>query len=148
MTFQEGPVDLEAMQRAQKAAPAAPNLVLPRPTQSGSVLLVSRERFEAPSQWVTVMNTSPVQTHIVLDRFMNGHELKPGERREVEMLVDEIEAFRKLGAPNRGMYTPMGKQYPIPLPPHPLRFIDIPAPPSARRDDGGGGDNSPSVRNL
>jgi hypothetical protein len=46
-----------------------------------------------------------VQTHIVIDRFMNGHELRPGERKEVEMLVDEIAAFRELGRPNRGVYT-------------------------------------------
>jgi hypothetical protein len=147
MAFREGPVDLEALQRAQKAAPAAPNLVIPRPTQAGAVLMVTRERLEAPSQRVTVLNTSPNQNHIVMDRHMRGHELRPGERKEVEMLVDEIEAFRKLGAPHRGMYTPMGKQYPIPLPQHPLRFIDLPAPPSARQDDGGGGDNLPSVGN-
>jgi hypothetical protein len=45
------------------------------------VLLVSRERLEAPSQRVTVLNTSPVQTHIIIDRFMHGHELRPGERK-------------------------------------------------------------------
>jgi hypothetical protein len=86
MTFHEGPVDLEAMQRAQKAAPAAPNLVIPRPAQAGSVLFVSRERLEAPSQRVTVMNISPIQTHIVIDRHMHGHELRPGEKKEIEML--------------------------------------------------------------
>jgi hypothetical protein len=31
MSFQEGPVDLEAMQRAPKAAPPAANLMIPRP---------------------------------------------------------------------------------------------------------------------
>ena len=127
MTFHEGPVDLEAMQRAQKAAPPAANLVIPRPTQSG-VILVSRERLAATSQRVVVMNTSPVQTHIVIDRFMNGHELRPGEKKEVEMLVDEIAAFRELGRPNRGVY-PSGPLAGQPLPPHPLRFVDLPDPP-------------------
>jgi hypothetical protein len=75
---------------------------------------------------VTVLNTSPVQTHIVIDRFMNGHELRPGEKKEVEMLVDEIEAFRKVGRPNRGVY-PSGPLAGQPLPPHPPRFIDLPA---------------------
>jgi hypothetical protein len=125
MIFREGPVDLEAMQSAQKAAPPAPNLIIPRPTQSGAVILMSRERFEAPSQRVTVMNTSPIQTHVVIDRFMNGHELQPGEKKEIEMLVDEIAALRELGRPNRGVY-PSGPLAGQPLPPHPLRFIDLP----------------------
>jgi hypothetical protein len=56
------------------------------------VIQVTRERLEAPSRRVTVLNTSPIQTHVVIDRFMNGHELRPGERKEVEMLVDEIAA--------------------------------------------------------
>jgi hypothetical protein len=146
MTFHEGPVDLEAMQRAQKAAPPVANLVIPRPTPAAAGILVSRERLEAPSQRVTVMNTSPIQTHIVIDRHMHGHELRPGEKKEIEMLVDEIEAFRALGRPNRGVY-PDGPLAGQPLPPHPLRFIDLPSPPSARQDDGGGGDNPPLVRN-
>jgi hypothetical protein len=126
----EGPVDLEAMQRAKKAAPAAPNLVIPMATQWGAVILVSRERLEAPSQRVTVMNTSSIQTHIVIDRFMHGHELRPGQKKEIEMLVDEIAAFRDLGRPNRGVY-PSGPLTGQPLPPHPLRFVDLPDPPPA-----------------
>jgi hypothetical protein len=129
MTFHEGPVDLDAMQRVEKAAPPSRNLVIPRLTQSGAVILVTRERLEAPSQRVTVLNSSPIQTNIVLDRFMNGHELRPGEKNEVEMLVDEIAAFRELGRPNRGVY-PSGPLAGQPLPPHPLRFVDLPDPPS------------------
>jgi hypothetical protein len=125
MTLHEGPVDIEAMQRAQKAALAAPNLVIPGPTQSGAVILMSPERRQAPSRRVTVMNTSPVQTHVVIDRFMNAHELRPGEKKEVEMLVDEIAAFRELGRPHRGVY-PSGPLAGQPLPPHPLRFVDLP----------------------
>jgi hypothetical protein len=130
MMFREGPVDLEAMLGAQRAAPPAPNLAIPRPLHWGAVVLVSRERLEAPSQRVTVLNTSPVQTHFVIDRHMNGHELRPGKKKEVEMLVDEIAAFRELGRPNRGVYTsgPLTGQ---PLPPHPLRFVDLPDLPSA-----------------
>jgi hypothetical protein len=47
------------------------------------------------------------------------------------MLVDEIAEFRKLGRPNRGVYTsgPLAGQ---PLPPHPLRFVDLPDSPLAR----------------
>jgi hypothetical protein len=93
-----------------------------------------------------VLNTSPVQTHIVIDRFMNGHELQSGQKKEIEMLVNEIAAFRELGRPNRGVY-PSGPLAGQPLPPHPLRFIDLPATPSARQDDGGRGDNPPSAGN-
>jgi hypothetical protein len=41
------------------------------------------------------------------------------------MPVDEIAAFRELGRPNRGVYT-SGPLVGEPLPPHPLRFIDLP----------------------
>jgi hypothetical protein len=74
------------------------------------------------------MNTSPIQTHVLIDRFMNGHELRPGEKKEVEMLVDEIAAFRELGRPNRGVYT-SGPLVGQPLLPHPLRFVDLPDQP-------------------
>jgi hypothetical protein len=65
--------------------------------------------------------------------------LRPGEKKEIDLPVDEIEAFRSLSAPNRGVYR-VGPQAGLPLPPHPLRFIDIPQAPSKRVDDGGGGD--------
>jgi hypothetical protein len=72
----------------------------------------------------------PARTHVVIDRRMNGHELRSGEKKEVDMLVDEIAAFRELGRPNRGFY-PFGPLAGQPLPPHPLRFVDLPDPPSA-----------------
>jgi hypothetical protein len=46
------------------------------------------------------------------------------------MLLDEIAEFRNLGRPNRGAYT-SGPLVGQPLPPHPLRFVDLPDPPSA-----------------
>jgi hypothetical protein len=45
--------------------------------------------------------------------------------RRMRRTVDEIEAFRQLGRPNRGVY-PSGPLAGQPLPPHPLRFIDLP----------------------
>ena len=72
MTFHEGPVDLEAMQGAQKAAPPAPNLVVPQPTHLGVVMLVSRERLEAPWQRVTVLNSSPSVLPVRLPRPDKG----------------------------------------------------------------------------
>jgi ParB-like chromosome segregation protein Spo0J len=71
--------------------------------------------------------------------YQCGHVLRPGGKKEIDLPVDEIEAFRSLSAPNRGVYT-FGPQAGLPLPPLPLRFIDIPQAPSKRVDDGGGGD--------
>jgi hypothetical protein len=104
--------------------------------------LPSSERLKAPHQLVRVQNTSPVQTHIVIDRQQNGHELRPGEIKEVDMLVDDIASLRELARPNRGFYT-HGHLFGRPLPQHPLRFVDLPTPALARVDDGGGGDGHP-----
>jgi hypothetical protein len=87
-----------------------------------------------------VWNSSQGQTHVIIDRHQYAHVLHPGEKKEVDLPVDEIEAFRNLSAPNRGVYL-SGPYAGAPLPPHPLRFIDIPLAPSKRVDDGGGGDS-------
>ena len=46
-------------------------------------------------------NTSENQTHIVIDRFNVGHELRPGEAREMEMLNDEITSFQEQRRPEQ-----------------------------------------------
>jgi hypothetical protein len=102
--------------------------------------LPDKRRLEADHQRVIVWNSSQVQTHIIIDRHQCAQVLHPGEKKEIDLPVDEIEAFRSLSAPNRGVYT-FGPQTGAPLPPHPLRFIDIPQAPSKRVDDGGGGDS-------
>jgi hypothetical protein len=84
-------------------------------------------RRAASHQRVRVRNTSPVQVHIVVDRNLVGHELQPGQVKELDMLVDEIEAFRALRLPGRGFIT-NGPLAGIPKPPHPLVFEDIPEP--------------------
>ena len=61
----------------------------------------SKERLNAPSSRVIVKNTSEVQNHIVIDRFNVGHELRPGEAREMEMLNDEIASFQEQRRPDR-----------------------------------------------
>ena len=61
----------------------------------------SKERLNAPSSRVIVKNTSEVQNHIVIDRFNVGHELRPGEAREMEMLNDEIANFQEQRRPDR-----------------------------------------------
>jgi hypothetical protein len=61
----------------------------------------TKERLEAPSSRVTVQNTSTNQNHIVIDRYNVGHELRPGERREMEMLNAEIASFQEHRRPGR-----------------------------------------------
>jgi len=61
----------------------------------------SPERLAADHSRVMVKNTSPNQNHIVIDRFNVGHELRPGERREMDMLNDEIANFQEHRRPDR-----------------------------------------------
>jgi hypothetical protein len=103
--------------------PHAPAFV-PHPAMAMNV--PSPERLAKSSQRVILHNTSDMQTHIVIDRFNCGQELKPGERREVEMIVDEIENLRFLARTDRGTY-PSGPKAGLPFPAHPVRVIDIPA---------------------
>ena len=51
---------------------------------------------------VTVYNRSEVQTHVVIDRFSQGHTLRPGERKHgVELPNDEIAYFQEQRRPDR-----------------------------------------------
>ena len=82
----------------------------------------SKERLNAPSSRVIVKNTSEVQNHIVIDRFNVGHELRPGEAREMEMLNDEIAYFQEQRRPDR--FYP-GTTTPKPL--HPIIIEGVPS---------------------
>jgi hypothetical protein len=85
------------------------------------------QRLNAPSTRVWVQNTSPNQNHIVIDRFNVGHELRPGERREMEMVNDEIANLMEHRRPGR-MYpeidpqNPQGKMKPL----HPILIEGMP----------------------
>ena len=83
-------------------------------------------RLAAPSTLVIIQNTSEAQIHIVVDRFNVGHELRPGEKRQIEMLNDEIESFREQRKPGR-LYPnidPLRAGMPKPL--HPILIVDVP----------------------
>jgi hypothetical protein len=54
--------------------------------------------------------------------------LLPGQKREVEMAVDELAELRSKGRANRGVYM-SGPKIGQPLPPHPVQIIDIPDEP-------------------
>jgi hypothetical protein len=56
----------------------------------------------APFSRVTVYNSSEVQTHVVIDRFSQGHTLRPGERKhDVELPNDQIAYFQEQRRPDR-----------------------------------------------
>jgi len=79
-------------------------------------------RRAAPFSRVTVYNSSEVQTHVVIDRFSQGHTLRPGERRhDVELPNDEIAYFQEQRRPDR--FFP-GTTTPKPL--HPIIIEDVP----------------------
>ena len=53
-------------------------------------------RRAAPFSRVTIYNSSQVQTHVIIDRFSQGHTLRPGERKhDVELPNDEIAYFQE-----------------------------------------------------
>ena len=59
-------------------------------------------RRAAPFSRVTIYNSSEVQTHVVIDRFSQGHTLRPGERKhDVELPNDEIAYFQEQRRPDR-----------------------------------------------
>ena len=67
-------------------------------------------RRAAPFSRVTIYNSSEVQTHVVIDRFSQGHTLRPRERKhDVELPNDEIAYFQEQRRPDRffpGTTTP------------------------------------------
>jgi hypothetical protein len=146
--MRDGPVDLDSLR--QKVPPQASDMVTPvtivkptpHPAVPQMVMLADDRRLRSDHHTVTVRNTSHNQAHIIVDRHMNCHELRPGESKQVDMLDDEVAAFRELGRPNRGVYS-SGHLAGMPLPAHPLQFPEMPLPESARIDDGGGGDSGP-----
>jgi hypothetical protein len=123
--MQEGPVDLALPSNPDTVIkPELTRPVTPQPVPQ-AMLMASPGRLTASSQLVMVLNTDRVQTHIIVDRFYNGIEIQPGQQKEIDMLVSDIESFQKLARPNRGVYTSghlMGK----PLPQHPIRILNIP----------------------
>jgi len=87
----------------------------------------SKERLDMPHQIVNVKNTSDTevsatgrpkpQVHIVIDRFMVGHELQPGQTlKDVDMLVHDIEYF------NRERSSDRHDIFGYPKPRHPIEI--------------------------
>jgi hypothetical protein len=64
-------------------------------------VIPSRARLDAEHQLAMMHNSDQRQTHIILDRFHQGHELAPGQREELDMLVADIKYFQRMRRPNR-----------------------------------------------
>ena len=80
-------------------------------------------RRAAPFSRVTIYNSSEVQTHVIIDRFSQGHTLRPGERKhDVELPNDEIAYFQEQRRPDR--YFPGTT---TPKPRHPIIIEDVPS---------------------
>jgi hypothetical protein len=77
---------------------------------------------------VTVKNSSDTelahngrvipQVHVVIDRQMQGHELQPGQSKEVDLLVEQIEYFLQQRSPKR-MNPFSGRPHPL----HPIVVV-------------------------
>jgi hypothetical protein len=86
---------------------------------SPAPLTASAERLAESSQHVKVTNTNDAklpQRHLVMDRHLRGHELAPGETKELDMLVRDIEYFDNMRKPGR--LDAKGQ----PLPKHPIKI--------------------------
>ena len=59
----------------------------------------SPDRLKQSHQLVTMRNTDRAQTHIVIDRFLQGHELRPGETKEIDLLAEDIEYYQRRRRP-------------------------------------------------
>jgi hypothetical protein len=85
--------------------PQNPNLVRPPPPDHPFFAPMrpepSWERLQESFSRVMVTNTSLNQMHVVIDRFMVGHELRPGQKVEMEMVNDEIARFQEMRRPDR-----------------------------------------------
>ncbi len=76
--------------------------------------------LDKPSQRVTAFNTSPVQSHVLINRYGHGETLLPGEKREMELTVEYIENLRRQRDPSR--IDELGRLKPL----HPVVLIDVP----------------------
>ena len=86
----------------------------------------TKERLDAKHSRVWVKNTSTMQNHIVIDRYNVGHELRPGERREMDMLLSEIMTFQEHRKPERFFPEIDPNQPGRPKPPHPILIEGVP----------------------
>lgn len=122
MAFEPGPVDIGVQK------PVEPDKNWPARAKP-QFLIVTEAQLQKPHQLVEMRNTDRVQTHIIIDRFMQGHELAPGQLKELDMLVEDINYFRRQRAPNR--LSPDGSRM---LPIHPVEVLGVREAPPANSE--------------
>jgi hypothetical protein len=89
MPLQDAPV-----QDLHVAEPVKPDVNWPA-YRKPQFLQVPKGQLDKEHQLVTMRNTDKEQTHIVIDRFCVGHELQPGQAKEVDLLAEDIEYFQR-----------------------------------------------------
>jgi hypothetical protein len=122
-----------------QAANAMPGLSPPiiRPPGSNYQIVApvaTQERLSKPHQLVVLFNSSEVQSYGIQDRFLQLQMLKPQEKREVAMIVDELATLIHLARTDRGFFT-SGPNRGKPFPPHPLKILGLPPVQSRPIDD-------------
>jgi len=99
--------------------------IIHRPVPVITAPIADQARLARAHQLVTVMNTDERQDHYLKDRYLAHILIRPGQRVEIDMLVDEIAALHNLARTDRGHYL-AGPKAGQPFPPHPLKIIGIP----------------------
>jgi hypothetical protein len=123
MPYEPGPVDIGEVMK-----PVHPDANWPARAKP-QFLIVTPEQLERPHQLVEMRNNDRQQIHIIIDRFLQGHELAPGQTKEIDLTVDDIDYFRRQRAPNR--LSPDGLRV---LPVHPVEVLGIREAPPANSD--------------
>jgi hypothetical protein len=122
MPYEPGPVDIGIQ------TPVEPDKNWPARAKP-QFLIVTEDQLARPHQLVELRNTDRAQIHIIIDRFLQGHELMPGQTKELDLTVDDINFFRKHRAANR--LSPDGSRL---LPSHPVEVLGVREAPPANSD--------------
>lgn len=123
MAYEPGPVDIGIQE------PVQPDINWPARAKP-QFLIVNQDHLDKPHQLVQMRNTDRQQVHIIIDRFLQGHELMPGQSKEMDMTVDDINYFRRLRAPNR--LSQDGRRV---LPDHPVEVVGVREAPPANTEE-------------
>jgi len=87
--------------------------------------VADQTRLSRPHQLVVIWNTDERQDHFVKDRYLAHIIVRPGQKVEIDMTVDEIATLHNLSRTDRGHYL-SGPKSGQPYPAHPLRICGIP----------------------
>lgn len=122
MAFEPGPVDIGVQK------PVEPDRNWPARAKP-QFLIVTQDQLDKPHQLVEMRNNDRAQTHIIIDRFLQGHEIVPGQTKEIDLTLSDVEYFRRQRAPNRLSHD--GRL----LPQHPVEVLGVREAPPANTDE-------------